>query len=576
MNIFFVFIIAVVFGDSVVVVSGSGDHPLLPPHITTSAVRRGLVPHGYKGDRRHLHAALLRAIQDKHLRVGVVGGSVPLGHGLSSPGTESWPVVYQNYLSAHLSKLPDIMDVDVVNLAVPATSSYILSQFMDDEYWKRLSSCHVIVVDISVNDKYQSGKLIGPDGGYAAADGRQLMHSLLRHLGHNNANAPIGILYFETFAYFSLSSSPPIHSPSDIRSSFESSSFKSPKVDENSQRALLNHDGKKARRYDSKGKPIEFKSVPTKPSKKSPSVHPKISAAVVPSPCKCPFDVAQFIHWPAIVTYQVPVLSWPDVVCQTKTASSTNNLCDRFPHPTALYHEHMGKVVAFSTFELMIDALKEATNLTLTQQLAWRELDSGSLSQTSEYHSHEQEWESYTTESISKQRVADMLTNRDGIDDTDCEICERLTVMSAAFGNKFMPLSHGKAWIFGKDVEENEKYGWIANNKSLATKTYISDKESEILFRIVTRRNVLKVTVLKSYSSKMGTLYCCVDCPTFKRDHVINTRWNQKASMESAHLIKFANVTGPNNAPDDPTVERLVRCRASPGKKVKIISILSC
>jgi len=178
----------------------------------------------------------------------------------------------------------------------------------------------------------------------------------------------------------------------------------------------------------------------------------------------------------------------------------------------------------------------------------------------------------------------------------------------------FKPIAHGTHWVFGEDVPGRDKYGWIAHNKSsggvlkqeeekqsrdketgndnnvkhmihrvrdrengMLDKT-LTDKQSEIIFRIKTRRNVLKVGVLKSYTRNMGTLACCVDCTVFKPTNKIITRWRHPVSMESLQLIKFTDILapGPINQSTAAVRNRLLRCRVTRGQKVKLTSILSC
>jgi hypothetical protein len=109
----------------------------------------------------------------------------------------------------------------------------------------------------------------------------------------------------------------------------------------------------------------------------------------------------------------------------------------------------------------------------------------------------------------------------------------------------------------------------------------LTDKQSEIVFKVKTRRNVLKVGVLKSYTSNMGTLACCVDCAEFKPGDIVNTRWTHLVSMESLQLIHFAPILPPddmtrNDTTRPPIQERLLRCRVTRGLKVKLTSVISC
>ena len=53
------------------------------PPISIPDIIRGLSPHGYRGDVRKMHTVLKKALQKKYLNVIVLGGSVPLGAGVS-------------------------------------------------------------------------------------------------------------------------------------------------------------------------------------------------------------------------------------------------------------------------------------------------------------------------------------------------------------------------------------------------------------------------------------------------------------------------------------------------------------
>jgi hypothetical protein len=192
-----------------------------------SAVTRGLAPHGYTGDRSHLHAALLRGLREQLLRICVVGGSVPFGRGLFSPREEAWPARMRAFLALLLQPLPPALRprVDVRNLAVPAVPSYVQAQVADEIFWEQLESCHVTVVDIAVNDNAENEVLrqVGGSRGDAMAGGRHLMHNLLQRLvfadnaTSGSGSGSRGVLYFETFPNSNsdggVSGSRPIHTP---------------------------------------------------------------------------------------------------------------------------------------------------------------------------------------------------------------------------------------------------------------------------------------------------------------------------------------------------------------------------
>jgi hypothetical protein len=104
-------------------------------------------------------------------------------------------------------------------------------------------------------------------------------------------------------------------------------------------------------------------------------------------------------------------------------------------------------------------------------------------------------------------------------------------------------------------------------------------EESEMLVKVLTRRNVLKLGLLKSFSARMGELACCVDCEVFRPQYRMDTRWSSRLvplSVETLVRVPFASLLSPASSPSPPVVQRLLRCRASRGGKVKVTSIVSC
>ena len=587
-------------------------HPLLPNRIPISAVRRGLAPHGYRGDRRHLHAALVRAFEEKLLRVGVVGGSVPYGRGLSSPRKLSWPAACEEFLRVHLGNLREDIIVKVLNLAIPAAPSYVQSQFTDNKFWAQLRSCHVVIVDITVNDRPEHGLLLETGRAPVVADGRQLMRALLRDLVFKNQNAesptPIGLLYFETYSNFFLPNTSLIHTPQDIGENTKDTTVRSTSMSQRFLRSSMSTTvtpKKKTPRLSTQvsGPKSAFDKDLSKTHVKDHHKKPSALHSYIPMSCRCPVDVAKLVHWPALVTYLIPVLSWPTIVCQQEVDM---NLCDAFPHPTSLFHRYMGKVVAFAIYELLLDALKNVTSsVHFNETQALRDMLNTSVPFAA---THLGEWESFVAQGALEHKVEKLVTSRDGMDESDCDMEERLTVLSAAGGSKFYPDFHGTQWSFGEDIKGNGKYGWIANNRSsfqneavaiahkkgsfysslrklkqfyndmlkMTPKKLNIDMNTEIIFKFTTKRNVLRISVLKSYAPYMGTMGCCVDCLSFTADHIITTKWNHEASVESSQVIPFINITSPDNALNCPAREKLLRCRALDRNKVKIMSIVSC
>ena len=321
------------------------------------------------------------------------------------------------------------MSVEVLNLAIPGVPSYVQAQTADDHVWTQLASCHVIIVDITVNDCPESDLLqdsLGTAYTSFVAEGGHMMKALLRLIfTDRNSTLPIGLLYFETFVKSAArcSSSSPIYTPEDARLVHgASSSF-----------SLLTP----RRRL---GRTQIF-------SPAAPLVHPCHA---------CPLDVAHFIHWPALVAYQIPVLAWPAVVCHADVALA---LCDDFPHPSSKYHGHMGKVVGFALYELLLEALAPQEGL---QGKSAMERDTGTLPATSLQQARqafqhemssigvhntltnisaveEKAWGLYTAEVVS-QGLVEMAVLGDVRSEVvaavDCERQELLTLMTARHPGK--------------------------------------------------------------------------------------------------------------------------------------------
>ena len=159
-------------------------------------------------------------------------------------------------------------------------------------------------------------------------------------------------------------------------------------------------------------------------------------------PCHaCPLDVAHFIHWPALVAYQIPVLAWPAVVCHADVALA------------------LGKVVGFALYELLLEALAPQEGL---QGKSAMERDTGTLPATSLQQARqafqhemssigvhntltnisaveEKAWGLYTAEVVS-QGLVEMAVLGDVRSEVvaavDCERQELLTLMTARHPGK--------------------------------------------------------------------------------------------------------------------------------------------
>jgi len=122
---------------------------------------------------------------------------VPFGHDLISPEKEAWPIRARESLVDILAPLPETMSVEVLNLAIPGVPSYVQAQTADDHVWTQLASCHVIIVDITVNDCPESDLLqdsLGTAYTSFVAEGGHMMKALLRLIfTDRNSTLPIGL-----------------------------------------------------------------------------------------------------------------------------------------------------------------------------------------------------------------------------------------------------------------------------------------------------------------------------------------------------------------------------------------------
>mmetsp|Transcript_18945 Transcript_18945/g.31645 ORF Transcript_18945/g.31645 Transcript_18945/m.31645 type:complete len:679 (+) Transcript_18945:151-2187(+) len=398
------------------------SHQPLPVRNFSHEVIRhhGLSPHGFTGDRSFLHQALLRAVVENSIRVCVIGGSVPFGHGLKNGQREAWPAVTQMYLTYLLSPLTKHgMKVEVINLARPAQNSYVQLQTADDRFWTVLETCHVIIVDSTVNDSKHAVPQDEFESSSVLAEGGHMMRELLLRLIYpdsksskqgresTSSNSTRGLLYFETFT-----NSPRVRtlvSPRDSRRRVLSSrhhhfikinvtttkDLKSRMLSHGSNTQVTRHKEQLPSRPPEISN--EVKKLPVvglwrnkldqthartshvyKPPSNPPgkvttiSPHERKPPSVIhsshmykptitsegksqPVPCTCPLDVTQLRHWPALKAYQIPVLAWPNIVCRQEVGI---DLYDVFPHPSELYHRYMGQVVGIALYELLLEALQ--------------------------------------------------------------------------------------------------------------------------------------------------------------------------------------------------------------------------
>ena len=594
---------------------------VIPHH----AVRRGLSPHHYTGDRSYLHQALLRAVKENQLRVCVVGGSVPFGHGLKNRQVDAWPSRAREHLEDLLAPLrkkhqeeqdEESFTVDVVNLARPAQGSYFQAQTADDMFWSTLEACHVIIVDITVNDSEHVMSEDEVESRAVLAEGRYLMQMLLMrliypnaavHAGDKSGNLARGLLYFETFTNSPIEKSFSGLSRKLHRSQEPHVKPSSHQKNSLNRRAVVTQGNNlHTKREGVAARPVIDQFLPTKKknphlfshkNESSPIIHSEVVISKISSletehkitPSKCPFDVTEFRHWPALRDYQIPTLSWPDVVCFRDVRL---DLYDSFPHPRPLYHRYMGQVVGIGLFELLLQALlelQESESLSPVLPLEEHRLQQARLAlwpmlkEVSNINAS-----ALAARKARRQQVESLVLSEfhsSPFVSSNCLIEERLTLLSGSQPKYFKPKKQGSIWSFGEDIFGNDKHGWIAYNestvydKSISTEPYYDD-ESEITFGFKSKRNILKVGVLHSYDSRMGTLACCVDCDKFVPSLEIDTHWSKTKSVECLHSFKFAETSIPMrrlNMTDHNGLEfRQLKCRVSHSDKVKLLTIISC
>jgi hypothetical protein len=243
----------------------------------------------------------------------------------------------------------------------------------------------------------------------------------------------------------------------------------------------------------------------------------------------------------------------------------------------------MGRVVGISIFELLLEALMPSLSATRASGLKRIQLARVSFLPMMKNRSNNV---SIEISNHTKTRAVETLVltefKNSPFASSDCMVGERLTLLSSRQPLHFQPRDRGGVWVFGEDMLGNDKPGWIAYNKSRDTNLQVTAQkyleESEIVFDFVSRRNILKIGVLQSRDSRMGTLACCVDCKKFDPTHSFDTHWGFETSVDCLHSITFATVSQVPNLSDiqSEKVSRFLRCRVTFGTKVKITSIVSC
>jgi hypothetical protein len=503
--------------------------PSIPglPRLNPFVISRAMTPHGYGGDKTRLKAALKRAREEKGLHVVVLGGSVPWGARLRD-NRKKWSDRLQIMLTAVLKPIK----VTVTNLAVPGTPSHTQAQAHFTEFLPHLQHAHIVIVDISMNERPDTNYVNATGDGYdsRAHEGRRLMELLLTYTSNST-----GIIYFETFSTANIIK-PIVHQPQQM---YQCSA-------------------------DSTVGFVNMVAVP-RPGKTRQSDLLFLSDCI-----NYDIDVATNFHWCSLLDLHIPIISYPDVICYYSSGpqkvSDPNSLWGRDPHPNPEVHQFISDIIGMSLLEVyhdvvhskdvLVDVTADSTNEGVSRTVAWTEymrLQPANLSR---------------------------VFNEDK-PDVDCSV-HPTTVLSSRLNKLFVPVSRGEDWGYGED--RSGKSGWIVNpskrNSVGASSTSATPQKREIAFSLFSRANngigrIIKLEILKSYTEDMGTLSCCLDCDGgehFVPSKVFDTRWQKHESQNEVVRMPFeAAVSSVKNG----TSVNVLRCRANEGK-VKIISVIGC
>ena len=154
-------------------------------------------PYGYRGDLTRLRAGFDQAVANGHLRVVVVGGSMPAGAGLKDKYRDRWPKQLEKMLQLSWPH----GNVTVLDVAIGGMPSNSQVPIISSSYRAELHAAHVVLVDIALNDRLNHPWLSGnqPHADVSAkcdaVEGCELMDALL-----TLCRPETGIVYFETFA----------------------------------------------------------------------------------------------------------------------------------------------------------------------------------------------------------------------------------------------------------------------------------------------------------------------------------------------------------------------------------------
>ena len=172
---------------------------------TERVLEAALTPWGYPGRACSLCGSLAVAVRERALRIAVLGGSFPAGHGLS-PGQQPWPA----QLAAELERLGWFANVRVHNFAQPATPLHVQTSMLF-QLQPNLSTAHFVIVDSSANDRPSHKAFRNSRDAFAESTGAAAM-DLLQSEGFLSKHA--SVLFLETFTEAQLLH--PAHLPAQV------------------------------------------------------------------------------------------------------------------------------------------------------------------------------------------------------------------------------------------------------------------------------------------------------------------------------------------------------------------------
>jgi hypothetical protein len=497
-------------------------YPNLPvihyfPKLDRKIISRAMAPHGYSGNRTRLKAGLIRARKENALNIVILGGSVPYGTGLKTSRLR-----WSDRLKILLQNILEPIYVNVTNLAIPATPSHVQAQTHFAQFLPTLNQAHVVIVDISMNDR-PSLDGATDDGDSKAHMGQRLMELLLAYTSQST-----GIVYFETFTAEWIAE-PLVHRPEQL------------------QQCTANQ---KWTRGDAR--------------------------LFMPNNCIIyAVDVARNFHWCSLLELQIPVISYPDVICYYSSGPQRLRdpgvLWGQGAHPSAEVHQFVSNVVGMSLAEVFAEVLRSVeSHQHKNDELAYNRTVSETGVRGNDAVAADA-WDRYMQEhpvDLSRVMHEDRL-------EIECDL-RPATVLSSQSAATFVALFQGADWWYGED--RKGKPGWIANS----TRNGTPRDRREITFGLQSLERggvgIIRLELLKSYSQDMGALSCCVNCEggeNFVPSKTFYTRWVKKESQSVTVGVPFKGENGHVAFENNTTRSAIIRCRADDGK-VKILSVIAC